>query len=89
MESKGPDQLVAFATWVDGEPARGGLLGRLRQGLNSVTGPGFAPVLLTAMPDTAGNIGTAERQRLTTLLRGFVDAQPGLTDQVRAASRIP
>ena len=89
VETKMPDGLVAFATWVDGVPARGGLLGRLHQAVNSVTSPGFAPVLITAAPDTAGRIGAGDRQRLITLLRGFVDAQSGLTNQVRAVSRMP
>ena len=89
VESKTPDGLVAFATWVGGAPARGGLAGRLHQAVDSLIGPGFAPVLITAAPDAPGRIGAAERARLVALLRGFVDAQHGLTEQVRRVSSTP
>ncbi len=86
VESKTPDRLVAFAIWVGGAPARGGLAGRLHQAVDSLIGPSFAPVLITAAPDAPGRIGAAERARLVALLRGFVDAQHGLTEQVRRVS---
>ena len=89
VESKTPDGLVAFATWVGGAPAQGGLAGRLHQAADSLIAPSFAPVLMTAAPDAPGRIGATERQRLVAQLRGFVDAQHGLTGQIQAVSRTP
>lgn len=77
----------ASMIWVDGEPARGGLTGRLRQVRDSLFGTSFAPVLMVLEADlprdkTAGYQRDPARQ----LLQQFLGAQYDLPAQIRQLS---
>jgi hypothetical protein len=86
----GPGGLQASASmiWLDGEPARGGLAGRLGQARDSVFGAGSAPVLMVVEADlprerAAGHGRATARQ----LLQRFLAAQYDLAIQIRAFAR--
>ena len=90
MGSNDPAYMTAVAVWIDGRPIRPGLTMRLRMALASVTGSGYAPMLVTVTPgvdwqihDIAG-IKAAE----TTLLR-FLLTHPGLDRTIGALSVLP
>ena len=83
----GPFRATAVASWTDGAPTQGGIVGRLRQARNSLLGTEFAPLLITAAITLPSQAGAFEQQQIDGILRGFVDAQDGLTSQVAAISR--
>jgi len=82
-----PARAVAIAGWVDGEPAQGGLAGRVRQARGSLFGSPYAPILMTAAIDQARRPTPAEQRRTIDLLSAFVNAQTNLTSAVAALSR--
>jgi exosortase A len=85
-----PDRISATAEWVDGVPASGGLRQRWRLALNSVTGNGQSPVLVTmAPPFDEGRMQPATRQEVETAILRVLDANPGLAAQIAAAGKRP
>lgn len=87
VHTTGPDRTVAFASWTGGEPAQDGLGDRIRQARHSLFGTAYAPVLLTAVITSPKRLNPAEQQKADALLRGFVDAQAGLTARVAVAAQ--
>ena len=63
------------------------MAGRFRQARDSLFGTAYAPVLITAAIESPKRLNPAEQQQANALLRGFVDAQTGLTAQVAAAAQ--
>ena len=83
-----PEQATALAVWVDGSPAAGGLMGRVRQARNSIEGAELAPVMVTFSATSArAPAGPGERERTRALLRDFIDAQTALPAEVERAAR--
>ena len=79
-----PDAVVASSTWIDGDPALGGLRGRLRQALGSVTGAGLAPVVVTvAARAETGGLAYGQRRQARQLIGAFLESQPGLDAEAR------
>lgn len=88
FESREPDLIVGIGTWVDGEPAEGGLAGRVRLAWDSLYGASHLPLLMAVAPDTSGRTTPADRQRAKDMIGRFIEAQPGLTAAVAAATRV-
>jgi len=88
VETQQPDHVAASALWIDGDPALGGIAGRLRQARNSLFGGDFAPVMVMVSLDGDGSpIGLRQRQQAGTVIRAFVDAQGGLNERIVALAR--
>ena len=88
VESRDPDSMAAVAAWVDGQPARGGIAGRLQLARDSMTGPSHVPLLMTVAVEGAGRLLAPERARIRDLIERFVNAQADLTQAVAAATRV-
>ena len=58
-----PDQVTASTIWIDGRAGSGGLAERARQGWNSVTGGGYAPVMLALQVRARDEGGLDQKQR--------------------------
>jgi exosortase A len=82
-----PNRLTAYASWVDGRPARSGLAGRIAQARDSLLGTDYAPVLITISTPEAERAPAQQRRAVMDQMRAFVDAQSGLNDQVARFSR--
>jgi exosortase A len=86
----GPGALQASASmiWQDGEPARGGLAGRVGQARDSIFGAASAPVLMVAEADLprerAAGYGRAPAPQL---LERFLGWQYDLAARIRAFAR--
>lgn len=89
VETSEPNRATAYASWVDGKPAGGGLAGRLAQARSSLFGAKHAPVLITISVDEPERISSRERQMVANELRAIVDAQPNLGAAVERLSRLP
>ena len=89
VESREPDRISAFAAWVGGAPAAGGLGGRLQQARDSLLGAPYVPVLMGLAPSQPAHLSGADRQRALSLIQQFIDAQAGLSASMAAASRVP
>lgn len=88
VETQKPDHVAASALWIDGDPALGGLAGRLRQARNSLFGGDFAPVLAAVSVDgTGAPMDQRQRQQASAAIRAFLDAQDGLTERIVALAR--
>lgn len=88
FESREPDLIAGIAAWVGGVPAEGGLAGRLRLARDSLQGGSHVPLLMAVVPDLGERATTADRLRAKDLVQRFVEAQPGLTSAVAAATKI-
>jgi len=83
-----PDHVTASALWIDGNPALGGLAGRLRQARTSLFGGDFAPVLaIVALDGDGAPMDLRQRQQAGTAIRAFLDAQDGLNEHIVALAR--
>jgi len=88
VETQQPDHMAASALWFGGDPALGGLAGRLRQARNSLFGGDFAPVMVMVSLDGDGSpIGMRQRQQVGAAIRAFLDAQGDLNERVVALAR--
>jgi len=77
------------AIWIDGRPVRPGLAMRLRMALNSLTGSGFAPMVVTLTP--VANWGTRNARELRAAedaVPQFLASHPGLNNTVGALSAL-
>ena len=82
-----PFRTVASAAWVDGEPAPGGLRGRLHQARNSVLGGTHATVLMLVTAESDGPKTPEHQREVTETITKLVNAQPALTSEIEALSR--
>jgi exosortase A len=80
---------TALATWVRGEPARGGLSGRLEQARDSIFGAGHSVVLIAIGASQPSRLAPGQQRQLQTVISNFVQAQAGLTEQIASLSRQP
>jgi exosortase A len=88
VETQLPDHVSASALWIDGDPALGGLAGRLRQARNSLFGGGFAPVLAVVSLDGNGApMNPGQRQQARAAIRAFLEAQDGLGARIAALAQ--
>ncbi|MDR3415944.1 MAG: exosortase [Nevskia sp.] len=87
VQTQMPDHVAASALWIDGNPALGGLAGRLRQARNSLFGGDFAPVLAAVSVDGTTTMDPRQRQRAAAAIRAFLDAQDGLNGRIIALAR--
>jgi hypothetical protein len=76
---------VATALWIEGIPSAGGLRTRMRQARNSLLGSDLAPVLVAVAPDLGSGSGPLVGGA-RALVRGFLDSQTDLPEQIRAMS---
>ncbi len=83
-----PDRLVAFAEWIDGTPAQGGLAQRMALAWNSVFGAKAAPLVVT-MTETAATarLSEAQRRQIKASMEAVLAANPQLTSQLLMLSR--
>ncbi len=89
VQTTEPNRSTAYATWVDGVPAKGGIAGRIEQARSSMFGASHVPVLVTITTPEAEHQVTAQRRAVAGELRALVDAQPGLGAQIERLSRAP
>ena len=82
IRTAGPTRAIAVASWTDGVPAQGGMVGRVHQARNSLFGTAYAPILMTAVIELPKRPVPVDQQRIDAMLSGFVDAQTNLTAQV-------
>jgi hypothetical protein len=83
-----PATVVASALWVNGQPAQGGLAGRLALAHNSMFGTEHAPVLIAVGIVTAQRAMTAEEQQESRrMIARFLSAQTALPATVERLSR--
>jgi exosortase A len=83
-----PDRIAAVSEWVDGKPAPGGLTQRAILAWHSVSGRGASPVLVAiAPPADDGRMLPATRLRVEAAIKAFLDANPGLAEQIATVSR--
>jgi hypothetical protein len=88
VETQKPDHMAASALWIDGNPALGGLAGRLRQARNSLFGGDFAPVVVVVSLDSDGAPMDQRQYRLAgTAIHALLDAQDGLNARIVALAR--
>ena len=83
-----PDGVTAYATWVDGKPAVGGLQGRIVQARESLFGAAYQPVLLTISALEPGRLGSPQRRDVLAQIRAIVMAQGGLAEKVDRISHV-
>ena len=89
VELHEPDRISASAAWLRGAPDPGGLSGRLRMALDSVTGGAPPPVLVAvSLRPPSLTLGT-EREAAQQILRQFLQAQTGLLDAIPRAVAAP
>ncbi len=82
-----PDRMVAFASWVDGHPATGGLAQRLRQAWDSITGTAHAPVMVTiATPESVTRLPSQPEGPVEKLMLALIAHNPALSGQIVALS---
>ena len=61
MHSTDPQYMIAVAMWVDGKPARPGLMMRGRMAMNSLFGSAFLPMVVTVTPAVDWHTLSAEQ----------------------------
>ncbi len=88
VQTTEPDGVTAYASWVNGKPAEGGLRGRFLQARESLLGSTYQPVLITVAAVDPGRLGSAQRRDALAQIRALVAAQSGLNDRVEQISRI-
>jgi exosortase A len=84
-----PERLVAIAAFVDGQPAPGGLAGRLRLALDSVTGKGGPVVLVAATLQSPELQWPTQQETGRAVLRRFLQAQAPLLNAVATVTAEP
>jgi exosortase A len=83
-----PAGIIATALWVDGEPAQGGLAGRLALARDSVLGTAHAPVLMAVGVVTTRRAMTVEEERdARQMISRFLAAQSALPAEIDRLSR--
>jgi exosortase A len=88
VETQKPDHVAASALWIDGNPALGGLAGRLRQARNSLFGGDFAPVVVAVRVDGDGSpLNPRQQQWQGAAIRALLEAQDGLNERIVALAR--
>ena len=88
VQTTEPDGVTAYATWVDGKPAVGGIRGRILQARESLLGSAYQPVLLTVSALNPGRLGSADRRDVLAQIGAIVAAQDGLADKIERISRV-
>ncbi len=83
-----PYRISAASAWVDGEPQRGGLRGRLQQAWGSMLGSSYAPILITAVVALPGRVAPADQARVVAVLTKFANAQGDLGTTIRQAAHV-
>lgn len=86
IEAAEVTHVAAASLWIEGEPARLGLTGRMRQAWRSIAGSQWAPVLVVVratsdprLPDIAG------RQQAAADVETFLRSQPQLAKLIATA----
>jgi hypothetical protein len=83
-----PDRLVAFAEWIDGAPAQGGMAQRMTLAWHSVFGARAAPLMVTMTESSANErLSEAQRRQIRTAMEAVLAANPQLTPALLALSR--
>ena len=83
-----PFRVSVVSAWVDGEPALGGLRGRVQQARNSLFGAAHAPLLMTASVMSNGRLSPSESIRVQDVLTRIVNAQPDLAARIEQGTRV-
>ena len=78
-----PPRLTAYAVWVHGAPARGGLSQRIDQARDSIVGTEVPPVLLTAALQSPGVAGDAPTTAAMAELARILAVQPDWPGTIR------
>ena len=90
MSSSDPAYMTAVSIWIDGKPIRPGLKMRLRMALASLTGSGYAPMLVTVTPVVDGQTrNIAEIKAAEASLPQFLLTHPDLDRTIGALSALP
>ncbi len=78
VEIREPDRIAATAAWTHGAPDPGGMSGRIRMALDSITGGAAAPVLVGVALADIHLVRSSERDAAKAVLRGFLGEQTAL-----------
>jgi exosortase A len=87
VELQEPARISATALWIDGAPAPGGLMGRLKLAWQSVAGTDAPAVLVAASLSPPPVLHAEQREQAQHLLRDFLAAQGPLLKVVAEATR--
>jgi hypothetical protein len=88
MHSTDPQYMIAVAMWVDGKPARPGLIMRGGMALNSVFGSSFVPMVVTVTPAVDWDALSAEQTNIAgSALPAFLLRNPGLNKTIGELTR--
>jgi exosortase A len=88
MHSTDPQYMIAVAMWVDGKPARPGLVLRGRMAMNSLFGSSFAPMVVTVTPAVDWDALSAEQTNSTiAALPAFLLRNPKLDTTIGELTR--
>ena len=82
LVAREPAWIAATATWVGGEPARGGLGQRLQQARDSVLGGAVPALLMAITTQPVRPISETELEAVQAELLRFLAAQPNLNAEV-------
>ena len=87
VETSEPARVTAVATWIDGRPAQGGLIGRIVQARDSLFGASHAPVLVALARDAAkARLSPAELRAIVDSMSVVLTAQTGWADAIEGMS---
>jgi exosortase A len=87
MRSTDPQFMIAVAMWVDGKPARPGLVMRSRMAMNSLFGSAYAPMVVTVTPVVDWDALTGEQSKnAEASLPVFLRRDPNLDRTIGALS---
>ena len=88
VQTTDPNRTTAWASWVDGKPAAGGLSGRFEQARDSLLGTDHLPFLITASAAEPPMRSTQQRRETMAALKTLIGAQQGLSTKVAALSHL-
>jgi exosortase A len=78
-----PARVTAAAIWIDGQPATGGLHGRLAMARDSLVGSAYAPMLVTVtMQFARPQMSSNDEQLAQRVIRAFLAAQGKFSEQI-------
>ena len=86
--SPNPAKFAAFAIWLGGEPASGGLRQRLRLAQQSVFGATTPPLLIAITAQASARLSPHDKRQAMIELRQILAAQPDLNREAASLTRL-
>lgn len=88
IQTTDPNQVTAYASWIDGQPNISGLAGRLAQARNSLLGSNRAPALITISSAEPPNVAPVQRKATLDQVIALVQAQGDLNARMAVLTRV-